>query len=121
MADNKENKIVDEKANDEVETKVDNKVENKVDKKVENKVDKKSKEKNVKKKQKSAKPNIFVRFGRKCKEVFSELKKVNWPTFGKVLKNTGVVLAVVIIFAAIITAFDFGLLEGIKALVGVGK
>lgn len=109
MADNKANKIVDEKAND--------KVENKVDKKV----DKKAKEKNVKKKQKSAKPNIFVRFGRKCKEVFSELKKVNWPTFGKVLKNTGVVLAVVIIFAAIITAFDFGLLEGIKALVGVGK
>ena len=109
MADNKENKIVDEKANDKVENKV------------ENKVDKKAKEKNVKKKQKSAKPNIFVRFGRKCKEVFSELKKVNWPTFGKVLKNTGVVLAVVIIFAAIITAFDFGLLEGIKALVGVGK
>ena len=109
MADNKANKIVDEKANDKVENKVDNKV------------DKKAKEKNVKKKQKSAKPNIFVRFGRKCKEVFSELKKVNWPTFGKVLKNTGVVLAVVIIFAAIITAFDFGLLEGIKALVGVGK
>ena len=25
------------------------------------------------------KPNIFVRMGRKIKEVFSELKKVTWP------------------------------------------
>lgn len=32
------------------------------------------------------------------KEVFSELKKVTWPTFPKVIKNTGVVLAVVLVF-----------------------
>ena len=34
------------------------------------------------------KPNIFVRMGRKLKEVFSELKKVSWPSFGKVVKHT---------------------------------
>ena len=47
------------------------------------------------------KPNIFVRMGRKLKEVFSELKKVTWPTFGKVVKATGVVLVVVVIFLVI--------------------
>ena len=34
------------------------------------------------------KPNIFVRMGRKLKETFSELKRVTWPTFPKVLKST---------------------------------
>ena len=34
------------------------------------------------------------------KEVISELKKVNWPTFAQVAKKTGVVLVVVLVFAA---------------------
>ena len=55
------------------------------------------------------KPNIFKRFGRKCKEVFSELKKVSWPSFGKVVKHTGIVLAVVLIFLIVFTLIDFGL------------
>ena len=55
------------------------------------------------------KPNIFQRFGRKCKEVFSELKKVSWPSFGKVVKHTGIVLAVVLIFLIVFTLIDFGL------------
>jgi preprotein translocase SecE subunit len=57
------------------------------------------------------KPNIFVRMGRKLKEVFSELKRVTWPTFPKVLKSTGVVLAVVVVFLIIITALNMGLQE----------
>lgn len=57
----------------------------------------------------SKKPNIFKRFGRKCKEVFSELKKVSWPSFGKVVKHTGIVLAVVLIFLIVFTLIDFGL------------
>lgn len=72
------------------------------------------------KKKANKKPNIFVRFGRKCKEVFSELKKVSWPTFLTVMKNTGVVLAVVGVFVVLITLFDTGLYEGIKALVTKG-
>ena len=57
------------------------------------------------------KPNIFVRMGRKCKEVFSELKKVTWPSFGKVIKSTGVVIAVVLSFLVVFTAVNFGLHE----------
>lgn len=63
----------------------------------------------AKSKAKSDKPNIFVRFGRKCKEVFSELKKVTWPSFGKVVKTTGIVLVLVLAFAVIYTGINFGL------------
>ena len=43
--------------------------------------------KNVKtRSNKEQKPNIFARFWKKMKEVFSELKKVTWPTFGKRIK-----------------------------------
>lgn len=59
------------------------------------------------------KPNFFVRMGRGIKNGFSamvqELKKVTWPTFPKVVKQTGVVLGVVLVFLVVITAFDFGL------------
>lgn len=60
-------------------------------------------------KTKSDKPNIFVRFGRKVKEIFSELKKVTWPSFGKVLKTTAVVLGVVAIFLVVFTGINAGL------------
>ncbi len=64
---------------------------------------------NKKKTNKNKRPNIFVRFGRKMKDVFSELRHVSWPTFGKVVKNTGIVLVVVLIFLVVITGFDYGL------------
>ncbi len=70
-----------------------------------------NKKSNDKAKKKNKKPNIFKRFSTKCKDVISELKKVSWPTFGKVVKQTGVVLAVVIVFLVVITAFDTGLAE----------
>ncbi|MBO5526287.1 MAG: preprotein translocase subunit SecE [Clostridia bacterium] len=72
----------------------------------------------AKKKDKKKKPNIFVRMGRKIKEVFSELKKVNWPSFGKIVKSTGVVLVVVLIFIVVVTAIDSGLSALLKLLVG---
>ena len=46
---------------------------------------------------------------RKFKEVFSELKKVTWPDFPKVVKQTGVVLGVVLLFLVFVTLFDAGL------------
>ena len=62
---------------------------------------------------KNKKPNAFVRFfnnvGKKFKEVFSELKKVTWPEFAKVVKQTGIVLGVVLAFLVVVTAFDYGL------------
>ncbi|MBR2377696.1 MAG: preprotein translocase subunit SecE [Clostridia bacterium] len=60
-------------------------------------------------KPKNDKPNFFVRIGRKLKEVFSEIKKVSWPSFGKVVKQTGVVLGVVALFLVVISLMDFGL------------
>jgi len=67
-------------------------------------------------KKKEKKPNFFTRIGSKIKDVFSELKKVSWPKFSKVVKQTGIVLAVVAIFLVVITAFDFGLLQFLKAV-----
>jgi preprotein translocase SecE subunit len=56
---------------------------------------------------KPKKPNIFIRMWKKIREIFSELKKVTWPTFPTVLKQTGVVIAVVFFFLILIFAFDF--------------
>lgn len=78
-------------------------------------------EKKKDKKAKNLKPNIFVRFGRKCKEVFSELKKVTWPTPQKVVKSTGIVIGVVLIFMVIVTAIDAGLGELLALLTNTAQ
>ena len=52
------------------------------------------------------KPSWFRRVGAKCKETFSELKRVSWPSFTTVLKTTGVVLVVVLAFLAVVTGID---------------
>lgn len=69
----------------------------------------KAKAKNDKKSKKDKKPGFFARLGQKIKDVFSELKKVTWPTFPKVVKQTGVVILVVLAFLVVISAFDYGL------------
>ena len=77
---------------DEVLSVVDTKKANKAKKAEETKnTDKKTKI--AKKKAKSDKPRRnFI------KEIISELKKVNWPSFKKVCKTTGTVLVVVGVF-----------------------
>ena len=65
------------------------------------------------------KPNIFVRMGRKLKETFSELKRVTWPTFPKVVKATCVVLVVVIAFTVVATAINYGLQELLGLITGI--
>lgn len=65
------------------------------------------------------KPNIFVRIGRKFKETFSELKRVTWPSFPKVVKATCVVLVVVIVFTVVITAINYGLQELLGLITGI--
>ncbi len=62
------------------------------------------------------KPNIFVRMGRKLKETFSELKRVTWPSFPKVVRSTCVVLVVVVVFLVVVTAINFGLQELLKVI-----
>lgn len=46
------------------------------------------------------------RIRRWFKDFFSELKKVTWPTFGTVCKQTGIVLLVTLIFLLVVLAFD---------------
>ena len=75
----------------------------------------KSNEVIMKAKTAAKKPNIFVRMGRKIKEVFSEIKKVTWPSFGKVVKTTCVVLVIVLAFLVVFTAINYGL----NALLGL--
>ena len=52
---------------------------------------------------------FFQRIGKGCKGLISELKKVTWPKFGTVVKQTGVVLVVVLVFLVIVTGIDSGL------------
>ena len=42
----------------------------------------------------------------KAKETVAELKKVTWPTFGKVVKNTLIVLGIVIAFTVVLFCID---------------
>lgn len=84
------------------------------------------KENNVKKVEekkvqpKNKKENIFKRFFKKVKEVFSEIKKVSWPTPSKVVKQTSVVLGVSLMFMIIITLMDLGLGWLLGLLTGIG-
>ena len=64
------------------------------------------------------KPNIFKRAWGKIKEVFSELKKVTWPTFPTVLKQLGAVLVTVVIVLVLILIIDLILKQGLMAIRG---
>ena len=68
------------------------------------------------------KANWFTRtFGKVAKyfrELRSELKKVVWPTYQQVLKNTLVVAACVVVVGLFIWLFDFVAEVGITALIG---
>lgn len=64
--------------------------------------------------QKSQKPGLFKRIGRFFAKSWSELKKVTWPTFKKVVSNTLIVLAVVLFFSLVVFGFDTGFMYLIK-------
>ena len=69
------------------------------------------------------KENWFKRTWGKTKKFFrelrSELKKVVWPTYQQVLKNTLVVAGCVAVVGVFIWLFDFVAQVGINALIGV--
>ena len=69
---------------------------------------------------KNKKDNIFKKIGRKFKEVFSEIKKVSWPSFKTIAKNTGIVLGIVAIFLVIIALMDLGLGVLLDLVTGIG-
>ena len=71
------------------------------------------------------KANWFSRtFGKVAKyfrELRSELKKVVWPTYQQVLKNTLVVAACVVVVGLFIWLFDFVAGAGITGLITLVK
>ena len=112
MSKKKKQEVEEVKNQPETEAKVDAKVgKSKVK-------DDKTKAKDEKAKTKKKKERKHT-LSKKAKETVSELKKVTWPTFPEVVKRTGVVLVVVIIFAIILFGLDmlfgylFGLLKGV--------
>ena len=52
------------------------------------------------------------------REIRSELKKISWPSFKKVVAKTGIVLAVVLFFLVVVSAFDSLLALLLRLLVG---
>ena len=61
--------------------------------------------KKVADKQKKQKNQEKVKRSR-TKETMSELKKVSWPSFGKVMKQTGMVISVVVVCTRVLFGID---------------
>ena len=55
---------------------------------------------------KDKKPSIFARIGKWLKDMKSELKKVQWPSFKQTMNNTGIVILCVIVVGIFIWLFD---------------
>jgi len=53
---------------------------------------------------------------KRLRDMFGELRKVRWPTFGETVKQTGVVLGVVLVFAIVVFGIDQGLAQLFKLL-----
>ena len=72
---------------------------------------------NVKVKPKKAKKQEKTARVSRTKETISELKKVSWPSFGKTMKQTGMVISVVAIFTLLVLGID-SLLSWLISLIG---
>ena len=71
--------------------------------------------------EKKSKPGLIQRISKWFKELRSELKKVQWPSWKSVLKNTGVVIACVLVVGICIWLFDAlanGVVGALLSLVG---
>ena len=66
------------------------------------------------------KESFFKRLGAWFRSLFSELKKVTWPTPKDVAKNTSVVVVVVVVFFVLLFAIDY-VLAGLLSLLVNGQ
>lgn len=80
-----------------------------------NTINEKAPKKDKKDKSKKAVKNREPKRSR-TRETISELKKVSWPSFGKTMKQTGMVISVVVIFMLLVLGFDTLFSELIKLL-----
>ncbi len=60
------------------------------------------------------------RIAKYFRDLKGEFKKIIWPTFPTVVRNTGVTLAMCAVMGLIIVVIDFGLSNLIKLLVSLG-
>ena len=85
-------------------------------------VDTSTKPKKAKKavKKNADKPKLHKRIAKGFKGIFSELKKVSWTSGKDVVKNTAVVLVVVVLFFVALFAIDY-VLSGLLGLITKGQ
>ncbi|MCL2228684.1 MAG: preprotein translocase subunit SecE [Firmicutes bacterium] len=69
----------------------------------------KAKRKEKRKERKKERGSFWGRMYTRLRDMFLELKKVNWPTFPQTVKKTGVVLGVVLVFGIVLFAINMGL------------
>ena len=67
----------------------------------------------------AGKLNLFQRIGKYFKGVWVELKKVIWPSFSKVRKDTTIVLITMIIVGICLAVLDWVFSLGLRALLGI--
>ena len=65
--------------------------------------------------QKKEKRGLF----KKLKDSWGELRRTTWPSFGTVVKNTGMVLAVVLVFGLVVFGIDSLLSWIIKLIMNI--
>lgn len=65
------------------------------------------------------KPGFFKRIGNYFKEVFSETKKLTWPTRKEVINYTLAVIGFVALMALIMWLLDLAFSNGVSALASI--
>ncbi len=79
-----------------------------------------SKAKSSDKKAAEKKPSVFSRIAKYFRECKSEVKKIVWPTPKATFKNTGIVLAVLIVIGLLIFGLDTGLVALLRLIMNIG-
>ena len=92
----------------------------KTDNQPEEKVQKSAKDGKDAKPAKKKGRGLGKRIAKYFRDLRGEFKKIIWPTFPTVLRNTGVTLAMCAIMGLVICVIDFGLGKLIQLLVSLG-
>ncbi len=72
------------------------------------------------KSEKNKKPGMFRRIGKYLRDTKSEYKKIIWPTFPSVVRNTLVTLAVCAVLGVLVCLVDAGLSALINFVLSLG-
>ena len=67
------------------------------------------------------KEGLWKRIGRFFKDYKGELKKITWPTPKQTAKNTGIVLAAMVVIGLFVILLDFAFSKVIELLGNIGN